>query len=171
MKLKKWLIATAVAVLTVIIAYAAVYEAIAYLKKQDRVRIVRNGAGGALLAVDADGLRLLNEYYALPKTCTEKDVRGTIKILGCYPTLTHITDGMIKKGLVLIAERTRAEITAESYVFPDGRLVSNYSGTLFQCAKDGAVHVERIRITHPPHKNLEGWVAAHFLMNGGGPWP
>src|ERR1022692_3598319 len=161
MTLRKWLI---IAPLTVIIASAAVYMALAYLKKQDRVRIVRNGAGGALLVVDAEGLRLLNDYYALPKTCSEKDVRGTIKILDCYQTMRHITDGMIKKGVVLIPEGTRAEVTAESYVFPDGRLVSHYSGTLFQSAKDGAVPVERIRITQAPQKNLEGWVEAHFLI-------
>jgi hypothetical protein len=160
-----------IASLIVIIGSAIVYEAVHYLRQQERLRIVRNGAGGALMAVDADGLRLLNDYYALPKTCSEKEVRGTIRILGCFPTLTHITAGMVQKGVVLIPEGARAEVIAEDYVFPGGRLVPHYSGSLFQRAKDGAVWVERIRITQPPQKNLEGWVATQFLRHGGGPWP
>ncbi len=57
--LRNWLV---FAGLLVIIVSTAFYAAILYLKKQDRIRIVRNDTGGALMAVDADGLGLLNEY-------------------------------------------------------------------------------------------------------------
>jgi hypothetical protein len=158
--LRKWLIAAAVALLTVIITYAAVYNTIAYLNKQDRIRIVRNDLGGALMAVDVEGLRLLNEYYA-----------SLLNEFNPSQTLIRVTDGMIKNGLVLIPEGTKAEFIDESCVFPGGRLEPQYLDNRFQMWKHRAVHVERIRITQPPHKNLEGWVAADFLSRGGGPWP
>ncbi len=86
-------------------------------------------------------------------------------------TGTHVTEGMIKKGLVLIPEGTRAEVIAESCVFPGGRLEPQCLDNRFQMWKHAAVRVERIRITQSPHENLEGWVAAYFLSRGGGPWP
>lgn len=133
-----------------IIVAAAAYAAILYLENLGRLRIVGAGAGGALVAVDARGLQLLNAYYAMPKACSEMTGRETTKIFSCYPSLGHIADDMIKPGIVLIPEGTRAEAIGESFVFPNGRLVPQYSGSLFQMARDGAVHVERIRITQPP---------------------
>ena len=44
-----------------------------YIKTHAPERIVR--PQGALLATDVEGLRRLNELYALPKTCTESNMR------------------------------------------------------------------------------------------------
>jgi hypothetical protein len=143
-------------------------------RKQERVRIVRTG--NALMAVDADGLRLLNEYYAAPKTCSEEaahmgspTVSATIKFFDCFPRAIPITDAMIKKGVVLIQEGTKGVASGRALILPGGRLVAPNQMSMFQRAKADAVEVERIRIAQPPQENLEGWVVVWSLRRAVGP--
>jgi hypothetical protein len=37
--------------------------------------------------------------------------------------------------------------------------------------RDGTVHVEHIRITRGPNKNLEGWAVVGYLQCECGPYP
>ena len=76
---------------------------------------------------------------------------------------------MITKGVILIPEGTKAVYTDRRFVLPGGRLVEPYAATVSDMARDGAVEVERIKITQPPYENLEGWVYTQLLVHGGPP--
>jgi hypothetical protein len=141
-----------------------------YVSRQQRIRIVRGGSGGGvLMAVDGDGLRYLNELYSLPKTCTKANVRAVrdplVYVQLCNPAsnLVPVTSQMVKKGVILIPQRTTAISVGQSFILPGGRLVQPYAANTFEMARDGAVEVERIRIMQPPNENLEGWVVEDFL--------
>jgi hypothetical protein len=138
-----------------------------YLDSQARIRILRSSTGsGVLMAVNAEGLRELNELYSLPKTCSPDNFYSAdilTKIQLCNPIPRSITSAMVKNGLVLIPEGTRAIYMGRHFILPGGRLVFPYASDTFDMARDGAVEVERVRITQPPNTNLEGWVETHFL--------
>ena len=141
--------------------------------KQEMIRFVRSGGeGGALMAVDADGLRQLNSLYALPKTCTLANTQTTPMpeaMFLCFPRPKPIAREMIVKGVILLPEGTKATYMGRRFVLPGGRLVQPYAANTYDMARDGAVEVERIRITQPPHENLEGWVYTQLLGRGGSP--
>ena len=122
------------------------------------------------MAVDGDGLRYLNELYSFPKTCTEANVRAArdpqANLKLCYPAylnLVPVTSSVVKKGVILVPSGTRGISVGRSFILPGGRLVQPYAANTFEMARDGAVEVERIRITQPPNENLEGWVVEGFL--------
>jgi hypothetical protein len=124
------------------------------------------------MAVDADGLRELNELYALPKACTKDLGQSTadavmkmrLLLQFCSPDPPPITNNMIRKGVVLIPEGRRAlSIGKWGIILPGGRLVDYYPATTYEMARDGAVEVEQIRIAQPPNENLEGWIVTQFL--------
>ncbi len=141
--------------------------------KQEMIRFVRSGGeGGALMAVAADGLKQLNDLYSLPKTCTEANVRTTpfpAVMSLCSPTTKPIVRDMIVKGMILLPEGTKAIYRGRRFVLPGGRLAEPYAANTYDMARDGAVKVERIRITQPPYENLEGWVYTQLLRSGGSP--
>src|SRR6266481_1610670 len=97
---------------------AAALGYLRFLGKQAQIRIIRSNTGsGVLMAVDAAGLRQLNELYALPKTCTEANAQASnvLALIGlCYPIPSPITSQMIKKGVALIPEGTRATYMGRS---------------------------------------------------------
>src|SRR5260370_40863175 len=132
---------------------------------------------GVVMAVDADGLRQLNELYSLPKTCTKANLAalekarrisstGAVALMEmqlCFPMTKPVTSQMIKKGVVLIPGKTKAKYMGRSFVLPGGSLVEPYAANTYDMARDGAVEVEKIKITQQPNKNLEGWIEIHFL--------
>jgi hypothetical protein len=62
----------------IVAALAAVGLLLRDVGKQARIRIVHSGReDGVLMAVDADGLRQLNDFYSLPTTCTATKMRTT----------------------------------------------------------------------------------------------
>lgn len=135
-----------------------------YLGKQARIRIVR---GDAAMAFDAEGLRRLNELYSLPKTCTEENMRTAtllIRLHACFPSRKPISVEDAKNGIFLVPDGTAAEYEGRSFVLPGGRLVLPYPSNTYDMARDGAVEVEKIRITQPPNEGLEGWIEVHFLQ-------
>lgn len=176
----RWLIASLVVVLAVGAGFGLLFLFLNHLGKQARIRIVRSGTeSGVLMAIDVDGLRQLNELYSLPKTCSEANLMVTLDKSGriaaptgsamlmqmqlCQPRQTPFASQMINKGVVLIPEGTKAMYLEERFILPGGRLVEPYAANTFDMARDGAVEVEKIRITQPPNKDLEGWVEIHFL--------
>jgi hypothetical protein len=110
------------------------------------------------MAVDGDGLRELNELYSLPKNCFPANFR-----FACGSVEVPITSQLINKGVVRIPEKTRAMYLGRRFILPGGRLVEPYAANRLDMARDGAVEVERIRITQPPTEGLEGWVDISFL--------
>lgn len=143
------------------------------------VRSARHGEG-ALMATNSDGLRRLQEMYSLPKTCTEANMRtarealalkkpeDAMKVFLCWPASKPIPDD-VGLGLVRIPEGTKGTAIGRQFVLPEGRLVEPYSANRFDMARDGAIEVERIRITQPPNVGLEGWVYTGFLGRVGSP--
>jgi hypothetical protein len=135
-------------------------------------RIVRTAHGeGALMATKPDGLRQLNELYSLPKICTEANMRTarvTDAMALCVP-VSKQTPNDIGPGLVRIFEGTKATVTGRMFVLPGGRLVEPYPSNTYDIARDGAVEIERIKITQPPNEGLEGWVYSGSLGRVGSP--
>jgi hypothetical protein len=124
-------------------------------------RIVRTDHGeGALMATNSDGLRHLEDLYSLSKTCTEANMRKarlTEAMSLCRPVSKSRPDD-VGPGLVRVTEGTRGTVTGRMFVLPGGRLVEPYPANTYDMAKDGAIEVERLRITQPPNPGLEGWV-------------
>jgi hypothetical protein len=134
------------------------------------------------MATNSDGLRQLDEIYSLPKTCTEANIRaaripearavdpeGPFKALQlCWPASKPIPKD-IGLGLVRISEGTVGIVTDRKFVLPGGRLVEPYSANSFDMARDGAIEVQRLRFTDPPHTGLEGWLYSGSLGGVGGP--
>jgi hypothetical protein len=145
-----------------------------YIGHQMRLRIVPDGSG-ALMAVDADGLRQLNALYALPKVCGDAEFR-TRTDPGAWLKLcmraVPIKPETVKKGTVLLPAGTKAISMDTRYVLPDGRFAVSYSPpNISRTITDGVVEVEHVRITQPPGRNLEGWVAGGYLQRTFGPFP
>ena len=163
-----WLIAY------VVLVFATALGMLLYLQyiggKKGLIRPVRSNTGsGVLMAVDADGLRKLSELYSWSQTWTEANLQPGSGILTkiCLPrfnfTQSPITFQMITKGVPLIPEGTKATYMGRRFVLPGGRLVEPYAANEYDMARDGAIEVERIRITGPSRENLEGWIEIHFL--------
>ena len=138
--------------------------------KKGIIRTVRSNTGsGVLMAVDADGLRKLSELYSWSQTCTEANLQPGSGILTkiCLPrfnfTERPMTSQMINNGVVVIPEGKTGLCTGRRFVLPGGRLVEPYAANEYDMARDGAIVIERIRITGPSKENLEGWVEIHFL--------
>ena len=126
-----------------------------------QVRVIRSREGsGVLMATNAEGLKRLQEYYARPKACTEAKMRagGVLAFKLCWPDPIRISSSNVEPGLVLIPEQTRALSMSRRYILPGGVLVDPYPANTYDEARDGAVGVEKVRITQPPFKGLEGWV-------------
>ena len=123
------------------------------------------------MATNSDGLRQLHDLYCLPKTCTEVNMRAARVpevLFLCQPVSKPIRDD-IGLGLVRIPEGTKGTAIGRQFVLPEGRLVEPYSANRFDMARDGAIEVERIRITQPPNVGLEGWVYTGSLGRVGSP--
>jgi hypothetical protein len=144
-------------------------------------RRVRTADGkGTLMATNSDGLRQLHDFYALPKTCAEANMRTAREALAhkpeeairvirlCWPVSKPIPNN-IGPGLVRIPEGTRGIVTNRQFVLPGGRLVEPYAANTYDMARDGAIEVERIKITQPPNAGLEGWVYTGALGRVGSP--
>jgi hypothetical protein len=154
-----------------VLAFFAMVGGTACCVPSDKV-IVRTANGkGALMATNSDGLRQLHDLYSLPKTCTEANVRAArvpeVMFL-CTPVSKPIPND-IGLGLVRIPEGTRGTAIGRAFVLPEGRLVKPYAANTFDMARDGAIEVERIRITQPPNVGLEGWVYNWALGRLGSP--
>lgn len=136
---------------------------LAYLGKQERIRIVR---GGALMALDTEGLKRLNELYSIPKACTEENMASStdpLRFQVCFPSPKPAQAEANKNGIVVIPDGTEAEFNGSGFVLPGGRIVFPYPANTYDMARDGAVEVEKIRITKPPNQGLEGWIEIHSL--------
>jgi hypothetical protein len=134
-----------------------------------QLRIVPEGSG-ALMAVDADGLRQLNALYAVPKVCGDQSFKartdpGTWFKL-CLRSVP-LTPETVKKGTVLLPPGTKAISMDTRWVLSDGRLSVSYP----PLNTVGAVEVEHVRITQPPNKNLEGWTVRGYLQCDCSPLP
>ena len=132
-----------------------------YLFSVNPGRIVRTAPGeGALMATDSAGLRQLNDLYSLPKTCTEANMRSghVPEVLFLCQPVSKAIPSEFGSGLVRIPEGTKGVMTDRKFVLPGGRLVEPFPANTFDMARNGAVEVERIRITQPPSVGLEGWV-------------
>lgn len=126
------------------------------------------------MAIDTDGLRELYELYAVPKICADrslsKEADPRLYIASCVKAV-RITPDLVGKGTALLRGGTKAISLGHSYVFGNGRLApSSYSPRSHSGAdRDGAVPVERIRLTDGPYKGLAGWVTS--VQQAFGPWP
>jgi hypothetical protein len=103
---KGWLVLAAVILVPVALLY--------YFGQQRQRRIVPD-LGGALMAVDADGLRELYSLYALPKICADPGFRKTADYLSRCMRAVQIP-GSIKKGMVLLPPGTRAISTDARHI-------------------------------------------------------
>jgi hypothetical protein len=133
-----------------------------YVSKHAPERIVRSE--GALMAMNAEGLRSLNEIYALPKNCTEANMRSAHvpEVLTlCVPRLSAKNEN--RAGLIHLLPGTKAVATSRMFVLPGGRLVSPYAANTYDMARDGAVEIEHIKI-HSQHREVDGWVVAGQLQ-------
>jgi hypothetical protein len=162
-----------------VLAFFITLGAIACADNQKR-RVRTADGKGAVMATNSDGLRLLDEMYSLPKTCTEANMRAAREALAhkpeeamkvirlCWPVSKPIPND-IGPGLVRISEGTRGIVTGRMFVLPGGRLVEPYAANTYDMARDGAIEVERIRINQPPNEGLEGWVYTGSLCRVGSP--
>jgi hypothetical protein len=74
-------------------AALAVVALLYYAGHQMKLRIVPDG-GGALMAVDTDGLRQLNALYTLPKVCDDTVLRAK----GGQPCAVRLAPDAVTKG-------------------------------------------------------------------------
>jgi hypothetical protein len=91
-----------------------------YVGRQMRRRIVPN-RGGALMALDADGVRELSALYAVPTFCGDRNFQKTANYLTSCLKATRITSERIKKGLVLLPAETRGVATDTRYILSGGK--------------------------------------------------
>lgn len=121
---------------------------------------------GALVATDEDGLRKIHLLYALPKACTETNVRAadvlTVYFV-CSPLPKPITLDMVTKGLVWVPEGVEIQHLAGGGFLPDGQIVKPYSANTYDMARDGATSVSRGRILQAPNEGREGWIHHDFI--------
>jgi hypothetical protein len=59
--------------------------------------------------------------------------------------------------------------TDRRFVLSEGRLIAPYPANTYDMARDGAVEIEKIKITSPPNEGLEGLVQMGFLWGVGPP--
>lgn len=89
-------------------------------------RIVR--PEGALMAVSPDGLRTLNAMHALPKDCTEANMRSArvTEVVTLCSVPQPPLKGENRAGLVYLLPGTKAVATDRKFVLPGGRSVVPY---------------------------------------------
>lgn len=73
-----------------------------------------------------------------------------------------VTTDLSQNGIVFVPNGTHAEVRDRKFL-KDGRLVEVYPASSFEMNRDGAVEMERIRITDPYHRKAEGWVLSQCL--------
>jgi hypothetical protein len=112
-------------------------------------------SGGTLMALDADGLRKLNELYALPKICGDsnfaKQADPRPYIARCVRAV-RLTPEIAGKGTILLAAGTRARSLGTRQVLQDGYL---------------PLQIEKVRVTDGSNEGRVGWVT--FLQRSFGP--
>lgn len=107
------------------------------------VRIVYGGRElGVFIATNENGLRTLSEANG---------------------TASGISTHAGRDGLVFIPNKTKGRYKGQKFLLKGGRLVDPYPANSYDMARDGAIEVERIKITEGPHKGLEGWVQTNCL--------
>ena len=165
--MRKGLVIAGIIVVVLAVGTAA-FELVAALNKQGRIRFIRSSANeGVLMAVDSDGLVQLNEVYALSKECTGANMSAAgnalLAVRLCDTSSKSIRGIAVKKGMLVIPDGTQAISEGRSFVLPGGRLTAPYSANAYDMVRDGAIEVERVRITERPNEGLEGWVQHQFL--------
>jgi hypothetical protein len=140
-------------------AMAAIFLLYRQLSQRMAERVVR--PEGALIAVDADGLRELNELYALPKICGDsnfaKQADPRPYIARCVKAV-RLTPEIVSKGTILLAAGTRARSLGTRQVLQDGYV---------------PLQVEKVRVTDGSNEGRVGWVVDGYLNPtfAVGPWP
>lgn len=143
-----------------------------YFERHAPERIV--GPQGALLAMNDAGLRRLNELYALPKTCTESNMRKAqakgqvLAVLALCQVPKPPAEIEKRIGLVDLLPGTEAVATDRMFALPGGRLVKPYAANTFDMARDGAVEVEHIKAQQ---NRIDGWVVPWQLQRVCCPMP
>jgi hypothetical protein len=66
--------------------------------------------------------------------------------------------------LVFVPNKTRGITKGSQFLLKGGRLVEPYSANTYDMLRDGAVEVERIKITEGPQTGLVGWLPPHLLQ-------
>ena len=154
--------------LLILIAGGALLWLDVYVKAHAPERVIK--PQGALLARDAEGLRRLNELYAMPKTCTESNMRRaqTLEALAICGVLAKPPVEIGNLGsLIYLPPGTKAVGTERRFVFPGGRLANPYatkSYNTYDLARDGAVAVEHIQV-QLQNRGVDGWVVAEQLYH------
>jgi hypothetical protein len=116
-----------------------------------RVRIV-NGVpnAGVWIATDDEGLRAMSNQPLVPPS------------LFGFPSAVPINTANDK--LVFVPNKTRGITKGSQFLLKGGRLVEPYSANTYDMLRDGAVEVERIKITEGPQTGLVGWLPPHLLQ-------
>jgi hypothetical protein len=101
-----------------------------YLNETLQRRIVPDGPG-ALMAIDADGLRELHllYVYASPKICGDAHYRRSTDFMTVHELCDRavpITPETVKKGLVLLRGGTRAVSLHLGYILAGGHLAVRF---------------------------------------------
>jgi len=132
-----WVVAT---VAVTFVAIAVVW--LSNLSKGFVSRIIESPAGSVSLATDERSLLELMtpDKIAAPRVVT--------------------SDGL--QGVVSIPNGTKGRVV-DRKIYRDGRLIDPYPTSRNEMERDGAVELERIRITEGPHKGVEGWVLSSVL--------
>jgi hypothetical protein len=109
------------------------------------VRIVNAGpdAAGVWIAANDDGLRVMSDQIISP--------------LG-VPSNT--ADG----NLVFVPNKTKGIAKGRRFLLKDGRLIQPYPANTYDMLRDGAVEVERIKITEGSQRGLMGWLPSYYLQ-------
>jgi len=114
-----------------------------------RVRIINGDPKlGVWVATNDSGLRFL--------TGNETVSRGLNPVASNAMTECGYND--VDDGLVCFSQPTRALVEDRKFLLSGGRLVHPYSANSYDMERDGAIEVEKIRVTDGPHRNLEGWI-------------
>jgi len=134
----------------------SLYSAVAwFFNDQDqkfRVRLVNGGpdAAGVWIAADDDGLRVMSNKPLIPPSPFGFQL--------AIPTNTA------DAKLVFVPNKTRGILKGRQFLLKGGRLVQPYSANTYDMLRDGAVEVERIKITEGPQKGLTGWLPSGYLQ-------
>jgi hypothetical protein len=134
----------------------SLYTAVAwFFNDQDqkaRVRIVNGGpeAAGVWIATDDDGLRVMSDRPRVPPS------------LFGFPS--EIPTNTADDKLVFVHNKTRGIAKGRRFLLQGGRLVQPYPANTYDILRDGAVEVERIKITEGPQKGLIGWLPSHYVQ-------
>jgi len=170
-----WLRNIASGIPAAVLVIALAVGLLRYLDQTTKRRIVPKGPG-ALMAVDADGLRELHALYARPKICGDTNYRKSANFVAVHQlcdSAVPIAPDALKNGVVLLPGGARAVSVDTRYILADGGFAaSSYSpGSINGMIRDGAVEVEYVRLSHPVDKNTEGWVVSGYLQCECGPFP